>query len=210
MNEISNKLAERAERKSRKRDEKRQQIAASAIEALTQLGYANTSMRDIASVSDMSLGMLSYYFADKSDLIIYCVTNYKSAFVRANEDAIEVTGDRDAVIASFTSGLASSIKKDAAAHRLWYDIRAQAMFDEAFRQTVEQIEEDLVGMVEHLHKRLDLPSTGDIMADYAAIDGVFRYWIQNDERSEKATEAEIRESFHGLIDRLWPGGGHAS
>ena len=88
MNEISNKLADRAERKNRKREGKRQQIASSAIEALTQLGYANTSMRDIAAVSDMSLGMLTYYFGDKSDLIIYCVTTYKSDFVSANEAAM--------------------------------------------------------------------------------------------------------------------------
>ncbi len=204
MNELSNKLAERAERKSRKRDEKRRQIAASAIEALIELGYANTSMRDIASVSDMSLGMLNYYFADKSDLIIYCVKNYKSGFVRVNEAAIQSEGDRDAVIESFTTGLATSIKEDAAAHRLWYDIRSQAMFDESFRPAINQIEESLINLVGHLHKRLDLPPTPSIESDYAAIDGLFRFWIQDVQRPADATEAQIRESFCALLDRLWP------
>ena len=203
MNEIANKLADRAERKSRKREEKRRQIAASAIEALTQLGYANTSMRDIASVSDMSLGMLSYYFGDKSDLIIYCVTNYKSDFVRASEAAISVEGDRETVLDTLVSGFAATIKTDAASHRLWYDIRTQAMFDDLFHAPVRQIEASLVGVVEHLHARLGVGDGANPTADYAAIDGLFRYWIQDDARPAGATEAEIKASFRHLIDRRW-------
>ena len=60
---------------------KKRPIAESAITALQELGFANTSLRDIAAKSDMSLGMLHYYFEDRSDLIIYCVRIYKQDFV---------------------------------------------------------------------------------------------------------------------------------
>ena len=204
MNDLSNKLADRAARKSRKRDEKRQQIAASAIKALTQLGYANTSMRDIASLSDMSLGMLTYYFGEKSDLIIYCVTNYKSDFVRANEAAISVEGDRTAVLDTFATGLAHTIKTDAASHRLWYDIRAQAMFDDSFRPAVNDIECRLMEMVRLLRDRIGLPHPKDVDTDYAALDGLFRFWIQDEERPARATENQIKLSFLTLFSQLWP------
>ncbi len=204
MKDLSNKLAERAARKTRKRDEKRQQIAASAVEALTQLGYANTSMRDIASLSDMSLGMLTYYFGEKSDLIIYCVTLYKSDFVRANEAAISVSGDRDTVLDTFATGIAHTIKTDAASHRLWYDIRAQAMFDETFRPTVNEIEISLIEMIGLLRDRLGLAHPADVDTDYAALDGLFRFWIQDQERPARATEKQIKESFLKLFSQLWP------
>ena len=41
MNEMPAKLKARADRKSAKRDEKKRQIAESAIGALKELGYAN-------------------------------------------------------------------------------------------------------------------------------------------------------------------------
>lgn len=203
MNEISSKLSDRAARKNRKRDEKRQKIAESAIAALTQLGYANTSMRDIASVADLSLGMLSYYFGDKSDLIIYCVTTYKSDFVRANEAAIETPGDAQAVIEAFASSLSASIKQDAAAHRLWYDIRTQAMFDETFQPAVNQIEESLIGLVAGLNERITGDGGARVEADYGAIDGLFRFWIQDPSRVDAAALEDISESFRSLLTRLW-------
>jgi AcrR family transcriptional regulator len=48
---------------------------------VARIGLCNTSLRDIAAKSDMSLGMLHYYFKDRSDLIIYCVRIYKQDFV---------------------------------------------------------------------------------------------------------------------------------
>jgi AcrR family transcriptional regulator len=82
MTDMATKLKVRALRKSAKRNEKKRQIAESAINALQELGYANTSLRDIASKSGMSLGILHYYFEDRSDLIIYCVKTYKTGFRR--------------------------------------------------------------------------------------------------------------------------------
>lgn len=203
MKDLSNKISDRAARKTRKRDEKRRSIAASAIEALTQLGYANTSMRDIASQSDMSLGMMNYYFGDKSDLILYCVTNYKSDFVRANEAAISVQGNHRVVLETFAAGLARAIKTDAASHRLWYDIRAQAMFDDTFGPAVQELETQLAALVHQLRDRLGHPHPEGIDTDYAAIDGLFRYWIQDDERPARATEEEVCASFLSLVTTLW-------
>ncbi|MFT7449151.1 MAG: AcrR family transcriptional regulator, partial [Glaciecola sp.] len=51
MTDMATKLKVRALRKSAKRNEKKRQIAESAINALQELGYANTSLRDIASKS---------------------------------------------------------------------------------------------------------------------------------------------------------------
>lgn len=172
------KLQNRAKRNARKRDEKKALIAESAVRALQELGYANTSLRDIAAKSALSLGMLHYYFEDKTQLIIYCVTAYKSAFTSKITQALEGVRGRDAVIQAFCQALAASIVEDANTHRLWYDIRAQALFDPAFRPVVAEIEAMLIGVVSAARDLAGAPASDIGVLDYAVIDGVFRYLMQ--------------------------------
>ena len=61
-----------------KYDERRNQLAESALQTLGELGYARTSLREIANNSEFSHGVVHYYFADKLELIIYCVRYYKA------------------------------------------------------------------------------------------------------------------------------------
>lgn len=129
MNELPAKLKTRTDRKTAKHDVKKRQIADSAISALKELGYANTTLLDIAAKSALSLGMLHYYFADRAELIIYCVEIYKEDFVHKVAKALETAQGRDQVIEAFTEALVASIFDDAMTHRLWYDVRTQAMFD---------------------------------------------------------------------------------
>lgn len=199
MNEMPTKLRARADRKTAKRDEKKRQIAESAIEALKELGYANTSLRDIAAKSDLSLGMLHYYFEDRSDLIIYCVQLYKEEFVREINAALNTAEGRDAVLDAFAEALADSIVDDTETHRLWYDIRTQAMFDETFRPVVDEIEAMLIDIVRHAFKKAgnEIPPMVDI--HYAAVDGVFRMLMQNQLTGGLKTKDELVAIFHGLL-----------
>lgn len=199
MNEMPTKLRARADRKSAKRDEKKRQIAESAIEALKELGYANTSLRDIAAKSDLSLGMLHYYFEDRSDLIIYCVQLYKEEFVRDINAALNTAEGRDAVLDAFADALADSIVDDTETHRLWYDIRTQAMFDETFRPVVDEIEAMLIDIIRHAFKKAgnEIPPMVDI--HYAAVDGVFRMLMQNQLTGGLKTKDELAAIFHGLL-----------
>src|SRR6201996_8697342 len=61
--------------------ERRGQLAPAALQTLAELGYARTSLRDIAQNSEFSHGVLHYYFSDKFELITYCVRQYKAECV---------------------------------------------------------------------------------------------------------------------------------
>ncbi len=178
MNEVPSKLKARAARKSAKREEKKRQIAESAIKALKELGYANTGLRDIAEKNDLSLGMLHYYFEDRTALIIYCVSIYKEVFVRNISEALEKAEGREEVIEAFSEALVYSIVDDETTHRLWYDIRAQAMFDETFRPIVDEIEKKLIGIVRTAFEKAGQDVPENIEISYALLDGVFRYLMQ--------------------------------
>lgn len=199
MDDLTEKFAERLTRKNRKRDEKKRLIAASALEALKQLGYANTTLRDIAAKSDMSLGMLHYYFEDKIELITYCVENYKAEFIHDLSGAIEQAQDRDALVSGFSDALVASIIDDEAVHRLWYDIRTQAMFDPLFRDVVSKIENSLIDVVRAAFEKAGHDSLQDIEIRYALIDGVFRYIMQGQITGKQRSREEISAIFRQLL-----------
>lgn len=202
MNQTPTKLKARAARKNAKRDEKKRQIAESAIHALKELGYANTSLRDIAAKSDLSLGMLHYYFEDRTDLIIYCVQQYKLQFLRNITEALEQAEGREQVIDAFSDALVTSIIDDEMTHRLWYDIRNQAMFDDTFRPVVNEIETMLIGLVENATERAGREIGGESGLQYALLDGAFRYLMQGQIGPSPRSRQELLVAFRGLLQQF--------
>ena len=194
------RLNQRAAAKTAKRSRKKEDLADNAIMALKQLGYARTSLRDIAELSGVAVGTLHYYFEDKTDLIGFCVRRYKAGFV-AEMDAILQDGDGAAPLPDrFARGLAMSIRRDAETHRLWYDIRSQALFDPAFEEVVDGIETALVALVERLLVQIGAPREGALDA-YLRIDAAFRYFLQRHLAGAKdapaAFEAHVAPMFDG-------------
>ncbi|MEZ5872795.1 MAG: TetR/AcrR family transcriptional regulator [Nitratireductor sp.] len=202
MDDLTVKLTERTARKNRKRNERKREIAASAMEALKQLGYANTTLRDIAAKSDLSLGMLHYYFEDKIELITYCVENYKAEFIHDLSLSIEHAKDRDELVASFSEALVASIIDDEAIHRLWYDIRTQAMFDPLFRPVVARIEKSLIGLVNAAVMKAGTDAGGRIDILYAMLDGVFRFVMQSQVTGRAMTRKQMQQLFRELLDQF--------
>ena len=64
-----------------KYDERRDQLAESALRTLGERGYARTSLREIANNSEFSHGVVHYYFRDKLELVVYSVRHYKARCV---------------------------------------------------------------------------------------------------------------------------------
>ena len=94
LTRMSTATARRAQRPADSFDARRDQLAESALLTLGELGYARTSLREIADNSAFSHGVVHYYFDDKLELIVYCVRYYKARCVHRY----------DAVVADSTSG----------------------------------------------------------------------------------------------------------
>lgn len=202
MNQMPAKLQARADRKTAKRDGKKRQIADNAITALQELGFANTSLRDIAAKSDMSLGILHYYFEDRSDLIIYCVRVYKQKFVDSILNALDSATGRETVITVLSSALAESITRDAMTHRLWYDIRNQAVFDQTFRPVVMEIETLLVSIVARAFESSGHVAPPMIDVQYALLDGVFRHLMQDQMAAKSRSNAEVKAILTSVLEQV--------
>ena len=127
--------------------ERRDQLAAAALQTLAELGYANTSLRDIAQNSEFSHGVLHYYFADKFELIMYCVRRYKAECVTRYDSIVATAAGADQLRRGFGAAMAATLVEDATLHRLWYDLRNQSLFDEKFRADVSDIDQSLERMI---------------------------------------------------------------
>jgi AcrR family transcriptional regulator len=161
-----------------KYDARRNQLAESALRTLGELGYARTSLREIASNSEFSHGVVHYYFDDKLELIIYCVRYYKARCVTRYDEVIARSTTADGLVEAFAAKLAETIRDEAPMHRLWYDLRTQSMFEDGLRDAVTMIDktlEDMVWRVVSRYAQLSgRPAARSPQASYGLLDGLFQ------------------------------------
>ena len=161
-----------------KYDERRNELAESALLTLGELGYARTSLRDIASNSSFSHGVLHYYFADKLELVAYSVTYYKLRCVHRYDEVIERSTSEQELLDGFAAKLVETLVAEAPMHRLWYDLRVESMFDERLRETVLRIDGALQDMIWRIVTRYSELAGRDLVMDpasaYGVLDGLFQ------------------------------------
>src|SRR5260221_14515582 len=126
---------------------RRIELAEAALETLAELGYARTSLREIAQKSEFTPGGLHYYFSDKVDLICCCVRHYKAKCVTRYDQVTSGAQSRDELMKGCLEKLGETVRDEARMHRLWYDLRSQSLFEEAFRDDVAEIDKSLEDMV---------------------------------------------------------------
>ena len=134
--------------------ERRAELGEAALQTLAELGYARTSLREIAQNSEFSHGVLHYYFSDKLDLILCSVRQYKARCVTRYDQVTAEAGSFDELLDGFLANLGETLRTEAPMHRLWYDLRAQSLFEEAFRADVAELDKSLEKMIWRVMSRL--------------------------------------------------------
>jgi AcrR family transcriptional regulator len=157
---------------------RRQELAAAALQTLGELGYARASLREIAQNSPYSHGVVHYYFADKAELITYCVRQYKAECVTRYDEIVATSATAEELAERFADALVTTVVEDAAMHRLWYDLRSQALFDAALREDAVEIDAALEQMIWRVVSRhAELRGTAPAIPSariYAMFDGLFQ------------------------------------
>jgi AcrR family transcriptional regulator len=130
-----------------KYDERRDQLAESALTTLGSMGYARASLREIASNSPFSHGVVHYYFEDKLELVVHSVRYYKARCVTRYDAVVAESRTADELVTRFAQKLAQTLRDEAPMHRLWYDLRTQSMFEPQLREAVTAIDATLLDMI---------------------------------------------------------------
>ena len=187
--------------------ERRAELGEAALTTLAELGYARTSLREIAQNSAFSHGVLHYYFSDKLDLILCSVKQYKARCVKRYDEVTASAKTVEALIRGFAEALAGTLVADARLHRLWYDLRAQALFEAAFRDDVAEIDASLEQMIWRVTSRLaelvgrSVPVPSEVA--YATFDGLFQQallkHLAGDPSAPEVLKQQVRLVVHLLF-----------
>jgi AcrR family transcriptional regulator len=201
-------LSAAATARASKHDTRRDQLAESALVTLGKLGYAKTSLREIAQHSPYSHGVVHYYFSNKEELITYCVRYYKRTCVTRYDEIVETSTSAEELRARFAAKLAETIREEGAMHQLWYDLRNQSMFEPALREVVRDIDGQLEQMVWRVITRYAALAGKEPAIDssscYGMLDGLFNQtllaWATGPEESREETLSVLT----GRVDALMP------
>lgn len=191
------------------RTARRDELAIAALRTLGERGYANTSLREIAQHTDYSHGVLHYYFADKQELILHGIRLYKHRCVRRYDD-VTAPGSADQVVERFLAALTATLIEDTGEQRLWYELRAQSLFDPAIRPDVAAIDAALEDMVwkilTHYAALTGRTPTVDAPTAYALVDGVFFRAVHAHLDGDPGAISTLARRVRGLLSRLVPDG----
>lgn len=198
--------AQTMSRREAKTQERRDELADAVLATLGELGYARTSLREIAARSDLSHGIVHYYFADKLDLLAYAVRRYKEHCATRYDDAVAAATNADDLRHAFSSALATTMVDDASMHRLWYDMRAQSMFEPTLAEDVRAIDELLEAMIWRVVSRYaelaDVTVGPHALLAYSALDGLFENCLVRHHAGDAGAAARLETEAARMLDTI--------
>ncbi|MEV4126830.1 TetR/AcrR family transcriptional regulator [Nocardia sp. NPDC049707] len=201
---VETKRSRVARRQVDKFAERRAQLAAAALHTLAELGYARTSLREIAQNSEFTHGVLHYYFSDKVELITHAVRQYEAVCVTRYDGIVETATTADGLRQDFGAAMANTLDIDAPLHRLWYDLRNQSLFEESFRADVIEIDRRREQMIDNVVRRYaDLsgrPLTVSSSTAYAVFDGLFQQALLHKLSGRAEAVDDLRAAAADLLD----------
>lgn len=192
-----------AERMSPKFEERRAELAEAALVTLSDLGYARTSLREIAQNTEYSHGVLHYYFADKVELITYCVKRFKARCVQRYDEAVSGATTPHELERRCAAAMTATLRNDAKLHRLWYDLRSQTLYESSFRDDVAEIDGSLRQMIWRVVEKYaeltgEAPRVGSQMT-YAMFDGAFHHALHRHFAGDPRAAADLEEQVVHLL-----------
>lgn len=187
-------------------DARRRELARAALSTLSQLGYARSSLRDIAQNSAFSHGVLHYYFEDKTDLVVCSVREFKTQCIARYEAVVEHAISMEDFAQRLTQTLEDSVRDDAPMHRFWYDLRAEALFEPAFLREVVEIDALIQAAITRVFARLATlsgnPPRMSPQIGYAIFDGLFQQCILKHTAGDPNAIPELQEMIGRVIAGL--------
>jgi len=102
--------------------------------------------------------------------------------------------------------LGDTLRKEAPLHRLWYDLRAQSLFEEAFRADVAEIDKSLEKMIWRVMSRFaeltGEPVRAPSSVTYAMFDGLFQQCLLKHLSGDRRAVATMQSHVRLVVSQL--------
>lgn len=150
----------------KKRESTKENIRLSTFRLLSERGYANISMRDIAAEAGVALSQIAYYYHTKEGLISEVADEAVERFVDGFDAALRA--GREDPVAAARSYFSDTSGKDAALWRVVLDFVGQASWVPAFRESINSFFSRLSAILE---EKLKMSGADAAIADASDIIG---------------------------------------
>ena len=182
---------------SAKQKAKKDAFAHATLSLLAEHGYADISLRLIAKETNVALGLLSYYFKDKNSLLSYSVALYKEGFIQELKASFSADLPLEEITNNIIELLVKYLDEHAESHRLWYGIRALAMYRPEFQKVVSEYEDSMIQLIKMFMKQCGRDD--DPLEFYIIFDGLFRYFLQQKLAGDDNSAEHFRQRLTHLF-----------
>ena len=138
------------ERKEKSIDE----ILEISFKYLTEHGLENTSIRDLAKETDMSLGSIYYWFEDKEDFIVNAV---KYGLIKSSTRIFEEAFDKINEFDSFIEHVMELAKEEQRSLQMVYQAATSPMFGDRIRKNAEPLNNTYMEYINLLSNSVNVP-----------------------------------------------------
>jgi hypothetical protein len=111
------------------------------------------------------------------------------------------------LLEGFLAALGATMQGEAHLHRIWYDLRSQALFEPAFRADVAEIDLSLETMIWRVMTRLSRLSEKSVdmppALAYAIFDGLFQQCLLKHLSGQAGAIAEMQENGRLILERIF-------
>ncbi|KAA1424769.1 TetR family transcriptional regulator [Mumia zhuanghuii] len=189
-------------------EQRRAELASSALTTLADRGFANTSLRDIAENSPYSHGVVHYYFSDKLELMQHCIRQYKQDCVKHYDEILDTATTPKELREGFADAMVMTLRDETTLHRMWYDLRNQSMYTcelVGVIQEIDQLLEQMVWRVVSRYSELaESPSRMSSPVAYSLYDGLFLRALIDYLAGKPESAETLRRECAGLLAMLCP------
>lgn len=182
-----------AEQFGKMRSESKAKIAETAMRLFARKGYADTTIKSIATTSGVAKGLVYNYFRNKEDLLLYVFTG---AFEHVEEQFASLLPPDNPVqtVELFINGMFDFVKEHTDFWRLQMNIMMQPTVPQRCRDLVMTKLQEYIALFEGVFDGAGINNAkGEAWLFAASIDGVLMYYLINERDCplEKVREAVL-------------------
>ena len=123
-------------------------ILNTAFECLSEHGFANVSMRDIAKESGVALSQVTYYYGTKENLLLEVIDMMIEEYTAEFEQSAAALGGRKQKLGALIAYFKELIKTRPKLLKLFVDLTAQAMWVPSFREKIDSMFKKLAAIIQ--------------------------------------------------------------
>ena len=130
------------------------EILALSFKYMTEHGLENTSIRDLANETGMSLGSIYYWFEDKDDFIINSV---KFGLMKSSAKIFTEASERINDFENFITRVMAVVKSEQQSLRLVYQAATSPTFGDRIRKNAEPLNNTYAEYIQLVSKSIGAP-----------------------------------------------------